>query len=439
MNDFDLEDIDMAWCAGCGNFGIINILKKALTELGLKPQNIVLVSGIGQAAKLPQYIKCNYFNGLHGRSLPVATAIKASNPDMNVIVTSGDGDMYGEGGNHFIHTIRRNPNITVIVHDNMVYGLTKGQASPTSQKGMKTPVQTMGVILEPFNPMAVAISLDASFVARASVNDMAHAREIIKKAILHKGFSLVDIFQPCVTFNKINTYEWYKNNTYYLDKDYDPHDKSKAFAKAIETEKIPLGIIYIKEKPSFEELTGVYETNHDPLFKREFNKKKFLEIIDEKNIKKKDESSKKLVKEKIDNSKIRHTPAGEKYAFDENDNLVLLSADSGITPFIKILRYIREKKLKNKVIMLNYNKSYEDIMYRIELDSLSKENIYIMNTLERYDNRWLGEKGNITKEMILKYVDKNKLNDYTWMLSGPFESISLIEKELENLHIKKII
>jgi 2-oxoglutarate ferredoxin oxidoreductase subunit beta len=161
---YDMGKIDIAWCPGCGNFGILNTMKKALAELEINPTELVLVSGIGQAAKIPHYFKTNFFNGLHGRALPPATAIKVSNPNLTVIAQSGDGDMYGEGGNHFIHCVRRNPNITNIVHNNMVYGLTKGQASPTSELGFKTPLQVAGVFLEPFNPLAVAIALDASFV-----------------------------------------------------------------------------------------------------------------------------------------------------------------------------------------------------------------------------------------------------------------------------------
>jgi 2-oxoglutarate ferredoxin oxidoreductase subunit beta len=164
---FDTSGIDIAWCPGCGNFNILETLKLAFSELSLKPENLVVVSGIGQAAKIPHYLKTHFFNGLHGRALPPATAIKVVNPALTVIAESGDGDMYGEGGNHFIHTIRRNPDITNIVHNNMVYGLTKGQASPTSQIGFQTPVQVKGVFLEPLNPLALAISLGASFVARA--------------------------------------------------------------------------------------------------------------------------------------------------------------------------------------------------------------------------------------------------------------------------------
>ena len=238
---FDIADIDIAWCPGCGNFPILKILKEALVDLEMDAANLVLVSGIGQAAKIPHYLKTNVFNGLHGRALPPATAIKAANPTLTVIAESGDGDMYGEGGNHFIHAIRRNPDITNIVHNNMVYGLTKGQASPTSQKGFKTPVQVNGVFLEPFNPLAVAIALDASFVARAFSGHREQTKEILKKAITHKGYALVDIFQPCVSFNKLNTNQWFNENTYYLD-EHDPHDRISAFRKAVETEKLPLGI-----------------------------------------------------------------------------------------------------------------------------------------------------------------------------------------------------
>ena len=276
---FDMNDIDIAWCPGCGNFPILKTLKRALAELQIEPVDLVLVSGIGQAAKIPHYIKANLFNGLHGRALPAATAIKAANPALTVIAESGDGDMYGEGGNHLIHTIRRNPNITNIVHDNMVYGLTKGQASPTSRKGFVTPVQVNGVILEPFNPLAVAIALDASFVARAFAGDIEKTADIIKQAIEHNGYALVDIFQPCVTFNRLNTVQWFKENTYYLE-GHDPSDRQKAFEKATEAEKLPLGVFYKSPaKPSFEENTGIYEEKHIPLYKRDLNKKQLGDLI----------------------------------------------------------------------------------------------------------------------------------------------------------------
>jgi len=265
-------EVENQWCPGCGNFPILQTLKKALQDLDLKSQDITLVSGIGQAAKLPQYLKTNYFNGLHGRALPVATGIKAANPEQTVIVTSGDGDVYGEGGNHLIHTIRRNPNITVIVHDNMIYGLTKGQAAPTTQEGMITPTQPEGVIDEPINPVALAISLDAPFVARANASDPKETQEILRKAVEHKGFSLVDIFQPCVVFNKVNTYQWFKEHTYYMDEDYDVSDRALAFAKSLEEDKFPLGVIYAhSRRKTFEDAIGMYEHDKRPLYKREMN------------------------------------------------------------------------------------------------------------------------------------------------------------------------
>jgi 2-oxoglutarate ferredoxin oxidoreductase subunit beta len=279
---FDLAEQDIAWCPGCGNFGILKELKIALSELKIPPEKLVMVSGIGQAAKIPQYLKTNYFNGLHGRSLPVATAIKACNPTLTVIAESGDGCMYGEGGNHFIHAIRRNPNITNIIHNNMVYGLTKGQASPTSQRGFKTPVQINGVILEPFNPLAVAISLDASFVARTYSGDLDLTVEILKNAITHKGYALIDILQPCVSFNKVNTYQWYKEHTYHLDNTHDPSNREQAFKKAIEADKLALGIFYIKNKPTFEDNLPLYSQNKDPLFQRDLNLTKLLDFINSK-------------------------------------------------------------------------------------------------------------------------------------------------------------
>jgi 2-oxoglutarate ferredoxin oxidoreductase subunit beta len=277
---FDIGPVDVAWCPGCGDYGILTVLKRALAELDIAPENLVMVSGIGQAAKIPHYFRTHFFNGLHGRALPPATAIKAANPSMTVIAESGDGDMYGEGGNHFIHTIRRNPNITNIVHNNMVYGLTKGQASPTSQLGFKTPVQVAGVFLEPFNPLAVAIALDAGFVARAFVGDAEQTKEILKKAITHKGYALVDIFQPCVTFNKLNTWQWFKEHTYYLEPSHDPRDRIAAFKRAVETDKLPLGIFYINpNKSAFEDNVGIYREDKRPLFERELDFARLQSLI----------------------------------------------------------------------------------------------------------------------------------------------------------------
>lgn len=254
VQDFDAPQVEIAWCPGCGNFGILRALKEALGELGYRPQQVVLVSGIGQAAKAPHYLKANVFNGLHGRSLPVAFAIKAVRPELCVIAESGDGCMYGEGGNHLLHAIRRNPDITVLVHNNQVYGLTKGQASPTSETGFTTKAQPWGNLSRPLNPLSLAISQGASFVARAFAGDVNGLKEILKKAIAFRGFALVDILQPCVTFNRVNTYQWYQERVYYLGEEHNPYDQVAAFQRSLEWgERIPLGVFYTNPKPTYEE------------------------------------------------------------------------------------------------------------------------------------------------------------------------------------------
>ncbi len=278
-NPFDMQGKKMGWCPGCGNYKLLDALKEALHELDIDRRNLVIVSGIGQGAKTPQYVNAHMFNGLHGRALPVALGVKLANRNLVVIAESGDGCMYGEGGNHFLHAIRRNYDITVIVHDNMVYGLTKGQASPTSRMGMKTSLQLNGVMLEPFNPIAVSLALDAPFVARASVGDGEQTGEIIKQAIAFRGFSVIDIFQPCVIFNKMNTYQWFKENTYYLPDDYDPTDRKLAFEKAIETEKLPLGVIYRQDgRELYEDLLGISET---PAYEHKVSGEAFEKMLDE--------------------------------------------------------------------------------------------------------------------------------------------------------------
>lgn len=279
---FDKPDQDIAWCPGCGNFKILDMLKLALSEMNIRPENLVVVSGIGQAPKTPQYFKTNMFNGLHGRSLPVASGIKGSNRSLTVFAEGGDGDMYGEGGNHFIHAIRRNPDIVHLVHNNMVYGLTKGQASPTSQVGFKTPVQIDGVCSEPINPVALAISLNASFVARAFAGDVEETKELVKKAIAHKGYALIDILQPCVTFNKVNTFKWFKENTYYVDGSHNPADRTEAFRKATEPGKLPLGLIYCRERPVFEDQLSAYTSRSEPLYTRRMDMGKLEKMINAK-------------------------------------------------------------------------------------------------------------------------------------------------------------
>ncbi len=278
VNIWDIEN-KPHWCPGCGNFGSLRILKEALIELNISPHNSVIVTGIGQAGKTSHFINGNMINGLHGRYLSNAIGVKAANPDLTVIALSGDGCTYSEGGNHFLHTIRYNPDIVNIVHNNAVYGLTKGQASPTTNYGFVTGAQTFGVFNEPFNPIAIAIAQNASFVARTFVGHADKTKEIIKQAIKHKGYSLIDMFNPCVSFNRINTYKWYRENTYYLEEDYSPNDQKLAIIRALEKRKLPLGIFYISQRPVYHENTRVYEKNKQPLYKRELDLDALTELI----------------------------------------------------------------------------------------------------------------------------------------------------------------
>ncbi len=256
MIDLAHADSHPAWCPGCGNFSILKTLDAALDAAGVDFDRLVLVSGIGQAAKTPHYPArpVNVFNGLHGRALPAATGIKLANPGLQVLVTSGDGDMYGEGGNHFIHAIRRNIGVTAFVHDNMVYGLTKGQASPTSSLGFVTKIQTHGVQSLPFNPLAVAIVEEAAFVARSFSGDAEHLQAMMVAALQHgDGFALLDILQPCPSFNPVNTFKWYRDRVRPIDPAHDPYDKQAALALAFTWgEAIPIGILYRNDRPSYE-------------------------------------------------------------------------------------------------------------------------------------------------------------------------------------------
>ncbi|MGI6371930.1 MAG: 2-oxoacid:ferredoxin oxidoreductase subunit beta [Caldicoprobacterales bacterium] len=254
MNRCEYKLYKPTWCPGCGNYSIHTALKQALEELGLAPHEVVLSSGIGQAAKMPQYIDVNGFNGLHGRALPPAIGIRFANKNLKVIVESGDGDTYGEGGNHFIHTIRRNVDIAHFVHNNQVYGLTKGQASPTTAMGQRTTMQFDGVKLEPVNPMALALTAGAGFVARGFSGDIPHLVYLMKEAITYKGYALLDILQPCVVWNRVNTFRWYRERVYKLPEEYDYTDKKIAYEKAFEFgDRIPIGILYRVEKEIYED------------------------------------------------------------------------------------------------------------------------------------------------------------------------------------------
>lgn len=245
--------LEPAWCPGCGNFGILKALNRALVELEIKPHQVLLVSGIGQAGKLPHYSRGNIFNSLHGRPVPPAIGAKIANPELVVIAVSGDGDGYGEGGNHFLHAMRRNHDITYLVHNNQVYGLTKGQTSPTSDLGFVTKTTPYGAS-PPINPIASAIAGGATFVARGFAGDVEHLAKLIKKGIQHRGFALIDILQPCVSFNHKNTYSWYRERVYQLGGDYNPSHQPSALEKAQEWgDKIPIGVIYRVQRPTFEE------------------------------------------------------------------------------------------------------------------------------------------------------------------------------------------
>lgn len=269
----DYGTYETAWCPGCGNFGLLKAAKQALVDSELEPYQVLFVSGIGQAAKAPHYLNANLFDGLHGRSLPVATGAKLANPELTVIVESGDGCSYGEGGNHFLAAIRRNIDVTMLVHNNQVYGLTKGQASPTSSEGFVTKAQPEGVASTPFNPVAVAVAMHAGFVARGFVGMADHLSRLIQEALAHRGFALVDVLQPCVSFNKTNTFAWYKKRCYELPETHEPTDWEAAMNLSQEWgDRIPLGVIYENDRPSFEERLGQHSLVRQPVERKTLKK-----------------------------------------------------------------------------------------------------------------------------------------------------------------------
>ena len=269
-----------AWCPGCGNFGILNALKKALVELGLGPEAVLLVSGIGQAGKLPHYTRGNVLNVLHGRALPAAAGARIANPGLTVIAVGGDGDGYGEGGNHFLHSVRRNHDITYLVHNNQIYGLTKGQASPTSDRGFVTRTTPQGAP-GPLRSLSVAIAAGGTFVARGFAGDADHLAGLVREGVRHHGFSLIDILQPCVTFNHRNTFAWYRERVYRLDESgHDPADRRAALEKSEEWgERIPIGIIYRRSEPAFEDT--LVTAGKGPLVKEPIDPLRVGPLLDE--------------------------------------------------------------------------------------------------------------------------------------------------------------
>ncbi len=276
----DFGSFETAWCPGCGNFSILEALKKALTDSGLAPHQVLMVSGIGQAAKTPHYLRCNVFNGLHGRALPAATGAKLANPELHVFVESGDGCSYGEGGNHFLAALRRNVDITMLVHDNQIYGLTKGQASPTTLHGQATKAQPQGAPSQAFNPVAIAVAMQAGFVARGFAGNPDHLADLIHQAHAFPGFALVDILQPCVSFNKVNTFAWYKERVWDIPEDHDPADWNQAMTLARQFgDRIPIGVIRRDPfRPTFESHFPVLQEG--PLFGRTPDRAKLTRLME---------------------------------------------------------------------------------------------------------------------------------------------------------------
>lgn len=242
------------WCPGCGDFGIWAALKNALVQLNMGPADYVCVYGIGCHGHMVNFLNSYAIATLHGRPIPVAQGIKLANHKLPVLVIAGDGDTFGEGTNHLVHAARRNIDITLIVHDNQVYGLTTGQTSPTAPKGFKSKSTPSGVIEEPVNPLLIALAAGSTFVARGFSGDIPSLTNIIVEGIKHKGFSFIDVFQPCVTFNHVNTYQWYRQHIYNLAVEYNKKDSLEAYKKALEwQDKIPVGIFYQVQKPTYEE------------------------------------------------------------------------------------------------------------------------------------------------------------------------------------------
>jgi len=272
--NFEVADVqsyvsENATLHNCGDFTILSTIKNAIVELGLEQHNTLIVSGIGCGSKTPHFVKTYGFEGLHGRALPIATGAKLANNKLDVIVVAGDGDAYGIGGNHFMHSMRRNLDITLIVQNNAVYGLTKGQTSPTSQKGFVSNSTPYGVLEEPVNPISWAIAAGATYVARGYALDINHLKTLIVNGVRHHGFALIDVFQPCTTYNKMNTAEWYKQRIYKLEESgHKPEDKVAALAKAEEWgDRIPIGLFFKVNKPTYED--GLPQIAQIPLVKQD--------------------------------------------------------------------------------------------------------------------------------------------------------------------------
>ena len=263
--------VDPDWCPGCGDFGVLAALQKALVELQIPTHNVVTISGIGCSSNLPGYVNTYGMHTLHGRALAVATGLKLANHELTVLVTGGDGDGFGIGGNHFVHSMRRNVDLLYIVMDNQIYGLTTGQTSPTSRIGMKTKSMPFGNIESPINPISLALAAGATFVARGYSGEQKHLTELIKLGIEHRGFSFLDVFSPCVTYNHDNTYQWYRPRLKKLEEesDYEPSDWTAAMEKSLLWgDEIPIGKFFERtDVPVLHEAEPVL--NEGPLVHRD--------------------------------------------------------------------------------------------------------------------------------------------------------------------------
>lgn len=272
------------WCPGCGDFSVQASIQRAAANVGLEPEDLVVISGIGCSGRISGYIKSYGFHGVHGRALPLAQGVKMANRDLTVIAAGGDGDGYAIGLSHTIHAIRRNIDITYIVMDNHIYGLTKGQTSPRSDYGFITKSTPRGSIESPLNIVEMAIAAGATFVAQSFSSDLKELTELIEAGIKHKGFAFINVFSPCVTFNKVNTYDWFKENLVKLSniEGYDPHDRKKAMQTLMEHNGLVTGLIYQDtEKSSYQELIDGYA--EEPLVKQDLkmNEAKFNELVEE--------------------------------------------------------------------------------------------------------------------------------------------------------------
>jgi 2-oxoglutarate/2-oxoacid ferredoxin oxidoreductase subunit beta len=253
------SDIKPTWCPGCGDFGVVAAVEMALKRLKIPSHNVVLVSGIGCSSNLPHFLASYGFHGIHGRVLPLAEGIRWANHGLTVIGTGGDGDGFGIGAGHFVHAMRRNVDLTYVTMDNQIYGLTTGQASPTSTLGHKTKSTPNGVIENPIDPVALALAAGATYVARGFSGDVKHLADLVANGIQHRGFAFVDVFSPCVTYNKINTFDFFRQRVYKLESaGHNPSDLVAAWQRALEWgDKIPIGLFYKTEKPTYEDLEEV--------------------------------------------------------------------------------------------------------------------------------------------------------------------------------------